>query len=237
MHCIWLPEYNGNNTIILSEAEAHHVMHVLRAKAGEQMRFTNGKGTTGLLTIEEVNKKQCRVAITETTTHSIPAPEIHVGLSVLHNADRMRFAIEKLTELGVRTITPLSTRHTEKKHFNATREYNHIIAAVKQSAQAFAPELKEMVQFLQWIKQEHNENQRFIAHCQSTPLPPLALSIIPQQPVLILIGPEGDFNAEEVALAEAHGFRSVSLGNDVLRSETAAVTAVVTIKTLSTLHA
>lgn len=237
MHCVWLHELADTDVIWLPESEVHHVVHVLRATVHTEVRFTNGRGITGTARISEIDKKKCCLQITSRVQHQRRKPEIHVALGVLHNADRLQFVMEKLTELGVHTITPLITEHTERRQFNQEKAKAHMIAAIKQSGQAFLPELSNLVKFLQWIPQVPDNMQKYIAHCHVPQLPYLPSVIDVNQPVCVLIGPEGDFSAAEVQQAVKAGFTEVSLGDAVLRAETAALSAVVMIQTKFMLHA
>lgn len=232
MHCTWIPGYTDQAEIDLTEAEAHHLLHVLRGKPGMQILFTNGNGITGTAEVIRADKKKCTVHILDKKQHTRSAPAIHIAAGLLHNTDRQQFMLEKLTELGVARITPLLTANAERRHFNREKAEAHMIAALKQSAQPFLPVLDEMVQFLHYKAQTDVAEQRFIAHCRHQDMTHLAKQYQPADAVCIAIGPEGDFTREEVEAAEAAGFRPVSLGRDVLRAETAAVTAAVIIKTL-----
>lgn len=236
MHCVWIPELTEADEHILSEAEMHHVVHVVRASIGSTMRFTNGKGTTGTCTLIHQDKKQCRVRIDTRTLHARSGAPIHVALGVLHNADRFQFVLEKLTELGVHKITPLITDHTEKRQLNLQKAQAHLIAAVKQSAQPFIPELTDLAKFLPWLQVVDKHATALIAHCHSPHLPLLPQVQGLEQAVVIAIGPEGDFSPNEVQAAKLAGFRDISLGDVVLRAETAAISAVVMIHTKRILH-
>jgi 16S rRNA (uracil1498-N3)-methyltransferase len=236
MHCCYLPSYAGGDSIELPDTEAHHVVHVLRADVGTRIRFTNGIGITGLATLTRVDKKQCTVHIDDATLHTRSSPSLHIGVALLHNSDRMAFMMEKLTELGVHRITPFITANTERRHFKREKELAHMVSALKQSAQPFLPQLDDVVQFLHWLPQVSTATERRIAHCRSSDLVPLVKTCQPAD-MCIAIGPEGDFTEAEVEAAINQGFIGVSLGVDVLRAETAAMSAVMTIKTWKTLHA
>ncbi len=236
MHCVWLPDVAEEEMVWLPESEVHHVVHVLRATVGTPVRFTNGAGVTGTAEIAEISKKACRVRVLTRVQHQRTHPEIHIAFGVLHNADRLQFVMEKLTELGVHRITPLITEHTERRQFNHEKAKAHMIAAIKQSGHAFLPDLTDLVKFLQWIPQVPADMQKCIAHCHVPALPPLPATIDTNRPVCLLIGPEGDFSPDEVRVATQAGFTEVSLGNAVLRAETAAMAAVIMIQTKHLLH-
>ena len=104
-----------------------------------------------------------------------------------------------------------------------------LISAAKQALRMHFPILKESKSFNEFIKTKF-DGKRCIAHCQEKPKERLKDFIFPQKNILLMVGPEGDFNTEEIKLAEKLGFKSVSLGNSRLRTETAAIIACHTIK-------
>jgi 16S rRNA (uracil1498-N3)-methyltransferase len=102
------------------------------------------------------------------------------------------------------------------------------VSAMKQSMKAWLPEIREMIPFQQFVKFPF-DGLKCIAHCIPGDKPSLKSLVEPGVPVLILIGPEGDFSPEEVELARTNGFREVSLGKARLRTETAALAACLTV--------
>ncbi|NLV37605.1 MAG: RNA methyltransferase, partial [Bacteroidales bacterium] len=97
------------------------------------------------------------------------------------------------------------------------------VAAMKQSERSLLPEIRDMVDFKQLLSRDF-EGQKFIAHCWPEEEKPFIKEIYrPGKPVLVMIGPEGDFSREEVEMAKSVGFQPISLGNIRLRTETAAI--------------
>ena len=135
--------------------------------------------------------------------------------------------MEKATEIGIEGITPLRTKNSERTTIRHDRLEKILVAAMKQSVNAYLPKLAELTDFQSFIKNELPA-QRFIAHCNTDNLPLLKNVLKPNLPTLILIGPEGDFSTAEVELAEKNGFTSVCLGTTRLRVETAALVACTT---------
>ena len=107
-----------------------------------------------------------------------------------------------------------------------------LVAAMKQSLKAYLPKLNEATSWKEFMAQEF-DCDKFIAHCRTGRKTPLKQWIKPQQDVLLLIGPEGDFSENEVQEAMTQGFVAVSLGNSRLRTETAAIAACHTINLLN----
>jgi len=170
------------------------------------------------------------------TIEALPSCPVRIELAVAptKNADRMEWLAEKATETGVDSITFLKTRYSERKQLNTDRIRKILIAAMKQSEKAVLPQLSEMIDFEQYVEQAF-AGQKIIPHCHPGEKRLLSHTYCKGEDVRILIGPEGDFSEEEVALALANGYQAVSLGETRLRTETAALVACQTIHILNQL--
>jgi 16S rRNA (uracil1498-N3)-methyltransferase len=150
--------------------------------------------------------------------------------------DRFEWFLEKATEIGIAGVTPIICEHSERKVVKKERMTRVVVAAMKQSLKAWLPEIAEQTKFKEFVTsatvQEFN-GQKFIAHCENTERTELAAALTTGQPTLIMIGPEGDFSPNEVALAVQHGFSPISLGQSRLRTETAGVVACHTVNLLN----
>ncbi|GHT55741.1 ribosomal RNA small subunit methyltransferase E [Bacteroidia bacterium] len=209
----------------LPETEAQHCLKVLRMKAGDRIHLTDGRGNFYKAAIDDTHPKHCRLAVLET----IPQPQawkgqITIAMAPTKNIERTEWFAEKATEIGINTIAFLNCRFSERKELKTERMNKILISAMKQSLKARLPELQAMTDFKKFITQPF-EGQKFIAHCYPGEKPLLSKIYPPNENVLVLIGPEGDFSEEEVELATNQGFIPVSLGESRLRTETAAVTA------------
>ena len=138
--------------------------------------------------------------------------------------ERYEWLLEKTTELGVDEITPLICKRSERDTVRLDRLEKILVSAMKQSLRATLPLLHPPTTFRQLVKTA-TAPQRRIAWCAPDPLPHLKSTLSTDQDALILIGPEGDFTPEEVALALQYGFTGVGLGSARLRTETAGVLA------------
>ena len=215
---------------ILNENSSRHIVQVLRMQPGENLRLTNGKGLSVVATIREANKKRCLVQMTEKENRD-PLPfKTEMGVSLLKNTSRFEWFLEKATELGISAIVPLKCTRTEKMQFRMERMQGILESAMIQSQQVWMPELQEPKNFIDFVK-DAKSDQKFIAHCEQGVKKSLPEMINGHQSSrLILIGPEGDFTPEEIKLALESGFVAVQLGENRLRSETAAVAAAVMLK-------
>ena len=211
----------------LNENSSRHIVQVLRMIPADKLRLTDGKGLSVIAEILEANKKRCFVKIIEKQKKETPKRRVQMAVSLLKNASRFEWFLEKATELGVSEIIPLKSARTEKQHFRKDRMQGILESALTQSQQVWIPVLHEPVAFESWVASVRAD-QKFIAHCEEGTKKTLLEIINPDQfSRLILIGPEGDFTESEIALATKSGFIPVSLGENRLRSETAAVAAAV----------
>ncbi len=234
MVCVYAPDLINQTEYTLSESESHHVTNVLRSKNNDVIQLTNGQGKLFNAVIIDVHKKNTRVQITSHQTFTRQVGAVHLVIAPGKTNERLGFLLEKLTELDVASITPVLTQNGERRVFNHDKELYHLIAAIKQSKNPFLPVLHPLIKFEQYLTDRKlNLAQKLICHCRETPKPLLANTYTKGNDVIICIGPEGDFTKEEVNFAEAHGFNSVSLGDGILRAETAGIAASIIVKTLN----
>ncbi len=216
----------------LNEETSKHTISVLRMKQGEQLHLTDGKGV--LLTVEIVNdhKKRCEVIIKTANNQPEPATRVTIAISLLKNASRFEWFLEKATEIGVSQIVPLLCDRTERLHFRKERMEGVLISAMLQSRQCWLPELHEPFKYSEYLKTvpDSNDHQKLIAHCDELNPRNNLSTIKTHNHSTILIGPEGDFSSTEIQLALDHKFIPVSLGETRLRSETAGIVAATLLK-------
>ena len=214
---------NTSSHFTLSEETSKHCTQVLRMKAGACLQLTNGKGILYKASIVNEDKKKTVVLIEEATTVPPPEKKISIAISLLKNASRFEWFLEKATEIGVTEIQPLICQRTENTRFRHDRMNGILIAAMLQSQQAWLPVLQEPVAFKNCVAQSTHQ-QKLIAHCEED-----SKQFIKNLPIAaqtrILIGPEGDFSPEEIQMALNNYYIPVSLGETRLRTETAGVVA------------
>ena len=213
----------SSTSIALDEDTSKHMIGVLRMEKGEEVLLTDGKGKKAQASIVDDHRKKCVVAISSIQTEEHKANKVAIGISLIKNATRFEWFLEKVTEIGVQEIIPLLCSRTEKEKFRFDRMQNILVSAMLQSQQCWLPVLREPTDFEKLINASYNN--KYIAHClpeQRTSLKDVAKS---NESSLILIGPEGDFTQEEITLALENNFTPVMLGNTRLRTETAGVVA------------
>ena len=223
MHLFHSPDLLGD-LIELPEEEAHHATAVLRLAQGTRIGLLDGNGTRAIAIIEQVTKRSCTARIVERmTTAAERTARIHLAVAPTKQMDRYEWLVEKAVEVGVDRITPLITERTERGKLRIDRLQRVAISAMKQSQRTWLPRIDELTT---------------VKALLASTLPPLRLfgwcegdhrsmmeAYVPQQDAVLLIGPEGDFTAEEADALRGHGFTAVSIGAARLRTETAGLAA------------
>ncbi|NCP21054.1 MAG: 16S rRNA (uracil(1498)-N(3))-methyltransferase [Flavobacteriales bacterium CG_4_9_14_0_2_um_filter_35_242] len=207
------------------KVESRHIIKVLRKKEGDLLQITNGNGLLFEAVIFEANEKHCLVTITSISEKPKSHPYyLHIAIAPTKLNERFEWFLEKATEIGVDEITPLLCEHSERKVVKSDRLEKILISASKQSLHFHHPKLNELTPFSNFLAQEF-KGLKLIAHCDDQDKIPLKQLVKPNERVTILIGPEGDFSLKEIKLALKNAYKSVSLGNSRLRTETAGVVA------------
>jgi 16S rRNA (uracil1498-N3)-methyltransferase len=214
----------GDVEITLDEDNSRHVVQVLRMQKGQQLQLTDGRGWLLTAAVLDDHKKKCVVRVDASAFQPARARKVTVAMSLLKNASRFEWFLEKATEIGVTGIIPLLCERTEKQHFRQDRMQNILVSAMLQSQQTWLPALRTPVPVTQVIREGFGE-EGFIAHCVETERSSLAAGVSAAASQLILIGPEGDFTRNEIEMALGSGFLPVTLGETRLRTETAGVVA------------
>ncbi len=225
MQLFYAPEFTSP-CYTLSEDESKHCIKVLRLTLGSPIHITDGRGNLFHCEVSGTNPKRCEVTVKEAFNNYNALPyKLTIGVAPTKNSDRYEWFLEKATEIGIGEVVPLLTAHSERKVVKHEREQRVITAAMKQSLKAYHPLLHPLTPFSELVKRPFS-GDKFIAHCEASdnkrPLPELLNA---GSNVMVLIGPEGDFSPEEIALALDNGFKEISLGTQRLRTETAAVVA------------
>ena len=217
---------SSQGTINLTEEIKKHAVTVLRMQAGEQLVLTDGKGCSATADILQADKKQLTVALGALVAHPAPQKKMILGISLLKNTARFEWMLEKVTEIGITEIIPFLAERTERQHFRQDRFQQILVSACLQSGQFHFPILHEPIKLAAVFSMDLPP-QKFIAHCMEGNKPQLKGQ---SSESILLIGPEGDFTAEELALAMQHQFAPVSLGESRLRTETAGIVGAVLLR-------
>lgn len=221
---------------VLPEGESTHCVKVLRMQPGDAVEVIDGRGNVYSCRLQQAHHKHAIVEIIS----SRPEPlhwsyNLTVAVAPTKHNDRMEWLTEKLTEVGINRIIPMLCARSERKEIKTERLEKTALSAMKQSLKAVLPQVDEMTPIKKVIV-ECTATQRFICYCDDAiERRDMANLITPGSDTIILIGPEGDFSPEEVQLALSHGFIPVTLGQNRLRTETAALYATSAIHIINSL--
>jgi 16S rRNA (uracil1498-N3)-methyltransferase len=208
----------------LSEETSKHCIQVLRMREQESIKLTDGKGNSFTGVISKADKKHTSVTVQHSHIEPPPQKKLCIGISLLKNASRFEWFLEKATEIGASEIYPLLCNRTERQHFRHERLNGILIASMLQSQQVWLPIMHDPIKFTEALKQL-NYSSSLIAHCEEGEKKPIN-SLVLTKDICMLIGPEGDFSTDEIELALQKNYTPVTLGNTRLRTETAAIVAV-----------
>jgi 16S rRNA (uracil1498-N3)-methyltransferase len=226
---IFTPQALTVNSILqLDDEAANHVGRVLRMQPNQPLQLFNGDGKNYAATITEISKKQVSVTVSDATINPVESPvSIHLGQAI-SRGDRMDFAIQKAVELGVTEITPLFTERCGVKLegdrlTKRNEQWQKIaISACEQSGRSVVPKVHPAISLELWLAQPTNSLQLTLDPRASATIKTVVLS----KDIRLVIGPEGGFTDNEVSTTRHAGFIGIQLGPRVLRTETAALTAI-----------
>jgi len=207
------------------ENESRHITRSLRLKTGDSVRITDGNGYLYNGLILNADVRQTTVTISDPEPDKrLRSNKLHVAIAPTKNPDRVEWFVEKATEIGIDEITLVACEHSERSRIKTDRLERIAVAALKQSGRSRLPKINEMTDFDHFIQQKYPAD-KFIAWCETSEEQHLLEHLTAGSDAVILIGPEGDFSSAEAELAIAAGYRPVSLGRYVLRTETAGLAA------------
>lgn len=210
--------------------EASHAVRVLRMKPGDEMVLMDGVGTFFKAEVAVASPHHCVYRVVEEMPQ-LPQwhGRYHIAMAPTKLMDRTEWMLEKVTEIGVDEVSLLNCGNSERRVAKPARLEKILVSAMKQSRKAWKPVLNDMAAFRKFVS-EPRGGMKFIAHCyEEIPRTYLYDELCGRdvsEAVTVLIGPEGDFTLDEVRMAVDAGYVSVHLGQSRLRTETAAMVAV-----------
>ncbi len=225
MQLFYNPDITETTTeFSFSKEESNHIVKVLRKNTGDTLDITNGQGWLFHAEITLANIKNCLVTIVSKSIQPKKKYHLHLAVAPTKMNDRYEWFLEKATEIGIDTITPIICDHSERKIVKTDRFEKILQSAMKQSLSYYMPKLNAPILFKDFINQDFN-GHLFIAHCEESDKKSLKNELKPDSNITILIGPEGDFSVKEIEMALENKFIPVTLGDTRLRTETAALVA------------
>ncbi|MGE4357271.1 MAG: 16S rRNA (uracil(1498)-N(3))-methyltransferase [Candidatus Omnitrophota bacterium] len=232
MEQFWVdPEDIEGEFLYLREPEVHHIKDVLRHKKGDILNLFDGEGGVYQGEILDFEKRRIKVKILSKEYRKKKPPFFHL-VQAIPKKDKMDFIVEKATELGVDEIIPVITERTivrpskEKEKILLERWRKISLAAVKQSGRIFMPCIEEIENFSQVLEKIPKDGVYLIPYVEEkkTTLKKLEWEKFKsKKDIYFFIGPEGDFSPREIKLAKSRGFIPLTLGEAVLKSDTASL--------------
>lgn len=213
-------------TLCLPESDSNHAVRVLRMREGDELQVIDGRGTAYLCRLAAAHSKHAAVEIISSAPMPLPwSQQLAVAVAPTKHLDRMEWLVEKMTEIGVNTFIPLLAERSERREIKTERLEKIAVSAMKQSLKATLLTICPMTPLREVIRMMPDA-QRMVAYCDpSVPRVDFTHVYKPGCDTLILIGPEGDFSPSEIKMTLDAGFRPVTLGENRLRTETAALYA------------
>ncbi len=219
---------------LLEGDEAHHLARVLRVKPGEKTQLFDGIGNLAAGEVVHVRKTQVEILIEDKQYVPPPALQVRVAVS-FPKGDRLHWMMEKLTELGVDRVVPLTCQRSvaEAGAHKRDRLEKQVIAACKQSQRAWLLQIDPpqlLTEFLLKGGDWAMDPGYFLDPAADTPLGVAGRVESRPRTITVFIGPEGGWTDEERQLAQASGVNSARLATPILRIETAAIASATLVK-------
>ena len=233
-HFFSSPENIDGEKVRITGSNVNHIKNVLRMKPGDELLVSDGAGTDYTCALESMNDEEIICAVTG-KGESLSEPTVKFYLfQGLPKADKFEHIIQKSVELGVYEIIPVKTarsivKYDDKKAGAKKERWGKISeSAAKQSRRGIVPQVKDICTFdeaVRFVSDEKNGISMGIIPYENfkdmNATREILSEIRPGMSVAIFVGPEGGFEEQEVMKANAAGIRSISLGNRILRTETA----------------
>ncbi|MDO6562988.1 16S rRNA (uracil(1498)-N(3))-methyltransferase [Amphritea sp. 1_MG-2023] len=217
----------AGHDLCLSDSVVQHVCRALRMRPGDSLVLFNGDGCEYTAKLTEVAKRSATVHITQATQPQRLSPlKITIGQAI-SRGERMDYAVQKATELGMQAMAPLFTDRCEVRLNNERQDKRRqhwqqvAISACEQSLRCDLPEIDEPQSLHSWLDNVEADLKLVLHHHTEQPLG----DFDKPNSIALLIGPEGGLSETEVALALSKGFKPVAFGPRVFRTETAPVAA------------
>jgi 16S rRNA (uracil1498-N3)-methyltransferase len=225
---VYVNQALGGGELSLDERAAHYVGQVLRMRAGRELILFNGDGNAYAATITESGKKHVLCQLDSTALAALPSSPLNIELGIaLSKGDRFDWVIQKATELGVTTITPLFSERVDVKLSGERLEKKQrhwqqiMISACEQCGRNDLVTINPAQALSQWRSSVNAELKLVLC-----PAVEGAIANDQVSEIALLVGPEGGLSDAEIADCLSQGFAALQLGPRVLRTETAPITAI-----------
>ena len=223
------------DTIEITGSDAHHLMHVMRAKAGQEVTVVDDEGSVARMEMTAFREDAVTLVLKERLAANTESPLELVLAQCLLKADKMDYVVQKAVELGVTEIVPVKShncvvRYDAKKAAARQQRWQKIAEeAAKQCGRTALTEVAPIMDLSGLIKENSGTEDTEIVFCyenEDETTVKSCLQAAKGKRLILLIGPEGGFTLDEAQAVQEAGGKAVTLGPRILRAETAAVAAV-----------
>lgn len=214
------------HVVPLTEDQCHHLLTVLRKKEGDHVLLFNGSEGEWLAVLKQESKKKFLAVCLKKSRSQGSQHPLGLAFSPLKK-HRQDFLIEKATELGVTHLMPVDMRYTNLLSFNQAKVLKQCIEAAEQCERLLVPEVEPLIKLALWLNSWAGDRSLYVALERASAEPSLVDVLEENKEAAFLVGPEGGFSEEEIALLKEYSFvKFFSLGPLILRAETAAILCV-----------
>lgn len=223
------------DTIEITGSDAHHLMHVMRAKAGQEVTVVDDEGSVACMEMTAFREDAVTLVLKERLAANTESPLELVLAQCLLKADKMDYVVQKAVELGVTEIVPVKShncvvRYDAKKAAARQQRWQKIAEeAAKQCGRTALTEVAPITDLSSLLKENSGTEDTEIVFCyenEDETTVKSCLQAAKGKRLILLIGPEGGFTLDEAQAVQEAGGKAVTLGPRILRAETAAVAAV-----------
>ena len=225
------------NTVVLTDSAFRHAVQVLRLKSGSSIVLFNGEGGEFQAILEQIERRRATARIESFIDRESESSLSITLIQAISKGDRMDYTLQKAVELGVHHIVPVLSERSvvNLQEDRLQKRLQHwqgvIIGACEQCGRNRLPMINEPIELKRWLSSNTEDSLRLLLNpAAERNLNSLAPTI--DQPIHLLIGPEGGLSSDEIALTEQSGFSGIRLGSRILRTETAGVVALTVLQML-----
>lgn len=211
--------------VLLDKIESNHCINVLRYQIGDEIYVVDGLGNLYEGRIKAYIKKECYIDVVRVVSNYKKRNySVHVAIAPTKNHDRIEWFVEKAVEIGVDEISFIKCKRSLRKQVRMNRIEKVAITAMKQTLKAYLPKINSYNDLESFIK-KNNFKKGFMCHLEKDDKKTLFdyKNIFQEQQTYVLVGPEGDFDQEEIKYAITSNVTPVTLGDSRLRTETAGI--------------
>jgi 16S rRNA (uracil1498-N3)-methyltransferase len=225
------------NNILLPKDVINHI-NVLRLRKNDEIEIFDGEGGVYIFIINLIDRKNIDISLINSyiKNSNISSIKLNLVMSIIQN-DKFDLVLQKAVELGVNEITPIITERTQMtktdRFANKIQHWHKIIQnSAAQCGQNILPQLNTVINLSDFLNNSGQNSINYICSVKDTAKPFTRLSLLDNQLINILIGPEGGFSNQEESMAVAKGFMPIHMGDLILRAETAAISGICAINIL-----